>query len=157
MADIISDGMTRVTWVASLASPGAPTTTELNGGTALESTITADGWDATTSTDPVDNSALDSTQNTELAGRRSDGLTLTFKQQGKANAPWTTFAGNPAGYLVRRSGVAKGTAWASGQKVTVYPVQAGFRDEKAPAKNELEKFAVPFLITSAVLDTAAVA
>lgn len=157
MADIISDGLTRVTWVASISNPSAPTTTELNGGVALESFVTADGWDASTTTDSVDNSSLDSTQNTELPGRRSDSLILTFKQQGKANAPWTTFSGNPAGYLVRRSGIAKGTAWTAAQKVTVYPVSAGFRDEKAPAKNELEKFAVPFMITGAVLDNATVA
>lgn len=157
MPDIISDGLTRVSWVASISNPSAPTTTELNLGVALEGFITADGWDASTSTDPVDNSALNSTQNTQLPGRRSDDVTLMFKQQGKTSAPWTTFAGNPAGYLVRRSGVASGTAWASGQKITVYPVQAGFRDEKAPAKNEMEKFAVQFFITGQVLDTAAVA
>lgn len=157
MPDIVSDGLTRVTWVPSIASPAAPTAAELNGGVALEGFITADGWDASTSTDPVDNSALNSTQNTQLAGRRSDTVTLTFKQQGKTAAPWTTFAGQPTGYLVRRSGVASGTAWASGQKVTVYPVQAGYRDEKAPAKNEMEKFAVPFYMTGQVLDTAAVA
>lgn len=157
MPDIISDGLTRVSWVASISNPSAPTTSELNAGQALESFITADGWDASTSTDSVDNSALNSTQNTELPGRRSDSIELTFKQQGKSAVPWTTFSGNPAGYLVRRSGVASSTAWTTAQKITVYPVTAGFRNEMAPAKNELEKFSVPFMITGAVLDNAAVA
>lgn len=157
MADIISDGLTRVTWCTSIASTAAPTTAELNAGVALESFVTADGWNASTSTDDVDNSALSSTQNTVLAGRRTDSIELTFKQQGKGNPPWTTFAGNPVGYLVRRSGVTASTAWAASQKVTVYTVQAGYRDEKAPAKNELEKFAVDFKITGAVVDNATTA
>ena len=157
MADIISDGLTRVSWVTSIANTAAPTAAELNAGVALESFVTADGWNASTSTDDVDNSALNSTQNTVLPGRRSDSIELTFKQQGKSNAPWTTFAGNPAGYLVRRSGLSASTAWAASQKVTVYTVQAGFRDEKAPAKNELEKFAVDFKVTGAVVDTATTA
>ena len=157
MADIISDGLTRVSWVTTIANTAAPTASELNAGVALEGFITADGWNASTSTDDVDNSALNSTQNTALAGRRSDSIELTFKQQGKGNAPWTTFAGNPVGYLVRRSGVAATTAWAASQKVTVYTVQAGFRDEKAPAKNELEKFAVDFKITAGTVDTATTA
>ena len=157
MADIISDGMTRVSWVSSISNTAAPTTTELNAGVALESYITADGWNASTDTADVDNSALNSTQNSVLAGRRTDSLELTFKQQGKGNAPWTTFASNPTGYLVRRSGVAASTAWASTQKVTVYPVQAGFRNELAPAPNTLEKFSVAFKISGAPVDTAAVA
>lgn len=157
MADIISDGLTRVSWVTTIANTAAPTTAELNAGVALESFITADGWNASTSTDAVDNSALNSTQNTALPGRRSDSIELTFKQQGKTAAPWTTFAGNPAGYLVRRSGVAATTAWAASQKVTVYTVSAGFRDEKAPAKNELEKFAVDFKVTGGTVDTATTA
>jgi hypothetical protein len=157
MADIISDGMTRVSWVSSISNTAAPTTTELNAGTALESFVTADGWEASTETADVDNSALNSTQNSTLAGRRTDSLTLTFKQQGKANAPWTTFASNPTGYIVRRSGVAASTAWTASQKVTVYPVQAGFRNEMAPAPNTLEKFSVAFKVTSAPVDTASVA
>lgn len=157
MADIISDGMTRVSWVSSISSVAAPTVAELNAGVALESFITADGWDASTSTDDVDNSALNSTQNTALAGRRSDSLKLTMKQQGKGNAPWTTFASNPTGYLVRRSGVSSSTAWTASQKVTVYTVQAGFREEMPPAKNEMEKFAVDFKITAQVRDDATVA
>lgn len=157
MADIISDAFTRVSWVPTIANTAAPTAGELNGGTALELFITADGYDGSVSTDKVDNTALASNQNTALVGRRSDQYTMTFKQQGKTNPPWTTFAGNPSGYLVRRSGLAAATAWTSGQKVTVIPVQAGYRDEKTPAKNELEKFAVEMVISGPVVDTATVA
>ncbi len=157
MADIVSDGMTRVSWVSSISNTAAPTTAELNAGVALESYITADGWSASTDTADVDVSALNSTQNATLAGRRTDTVELTFKQQGKSNAPWSTFASNPSGYLVRRSGVASSTAWASSQKVTVIPCQAGFRNELAPAPNTVEKFSVAFKVSSAPVDTASVA
>ncbi len=157
MADIISDGFTRVSWVSSISNTAAPTTTELNAGVALESYITADGWDNGTTTAKVDTTALNSTQNTGAVGRREDTVKLTLKQQGKGNAPWTTFASTPSGYLVRRSGIAASTAWTASQKVTVIPCQGGFREELAPAANAVEKFAVEFVINGAVDDTATVA
>jgi len=157
MSDIISDGYTRVSWVLSISNTAAPTTTELNAGVALESYITADGYENGVTTAKVDTTALNSTQNTAAAGRREDTVKLTMKQQGKGNPPWTTFASNPSGYLVRRSGVAASTAWASSQKVTVIPCQAGFREEFSPAANMVEKLAVEFIVNGAVVDTAAVA
>lgn len=157
MADIVSDGLTRVSWVATIAVPAAPTTTELNGGVALESFITPDGFDTGVTTGKVDTSALNSVQNTGLVGRRDDSVKVTMKQQGKANPPWSTFAGNPTGYIVRRSGLAAATAWASAQKITVFPVQAGFREEASPAANAVEKFSIEFVVNGAVIDTAAVA
>ena len=157
MSDIISDGYTRVSWVSSISNTAAPTATELNAGVALESYITADGYENGVTTAKVDTTALNSTQNTAAAGRREDTVKLTMKQQGKGNAPWSTFASNPSGYLVRRSGVAASTAWASSQKVTVIPCQAGFREEFSPAANMVEKLAVEFIVNGAVVDTAAVA
>ena len=157
MADVLADGMTRISWVSAISNTSAPTTSELNAGVALESFVTADGLDSGVTTNKVDTSALNSVQNTGLVGRRDDTYKLTMKQQGKANPPWSTFAANPNGYLVRRSDVASTTAWASTQKVTVFPCQAGFRDESAPAANAVAKFSVEFVISGIVVDTAAVA
>ena len=70
MSDIISDGYTRVSWVSSISNTAAPTTTELNAGVALESYITADGYENGVTTAKVDTTALNSTQNTAAAGRR---------------------------------------------------------------------------------------
>lgn len=157
MTDIASDGMTRVSWVTTISNTAAPTTAELNAGVALESFITPDGLSISTSTAAVDNSALNSTDNTALAGRRSDEISITFKQQGQSAAPWTTFAGKPSGYVVVRSGIAAATAWTASQKVQVYPMQAGDRQKSSPAPNELEKFTVPFFKSGAVNDSATVA
>ena len=157
MADIISDGMTRVSWVSTISNAAAPTTSELNAGVALESFITPDGLGITTSTDGVDNSALSSTQSTQVAGRRSDELEVTFKQQGQAAVPWTTFASRPNGYVVVRRGVAAATAWTASQKVQVFPAQAGDRQMVSPAPNEVEKCSVTDFVTAAVQDAATVA
>ena len=152
MADIVSDGMTRISWLTSLTSTSSPANAELTAGVALESFITPGGLDVSGSTDAVDNSALNSSQNTELAGRRKDSISLEFKSQGQSAAPWTTFAGKPTGYIVIRRGVASATAWAASQKVQVYPAQAGDRFMQKPAANELEKFTVQFFISGTVVD-----
>lgn len=158
MPDIVIDGNVKVVWCTSIASIAAPTTAELNAGTALESFITPDGFDIKTDNAEVDTSSLASTQNSANIGRRSDAIMLTFKQQGKTAAPWTTFAGKPQGFLVvRRNGIASGTAWTSTQKVTVYTAQVGDRAELSPAANEMDKFQVKCVISGAVNDTAAVA
>ena len=157
MADIISDGMTKVSWVTTISNTAAPTTAELNAGVALESYITPDGLGISTGTDSVDTGALNSTQNTQVPGRRSDDITLTFKDQGRANAPYTTFASRPTGYLVVRRGVASTTAWASSQKVTVYPGTAGDRQDVPTAPNEVLKFAVPIMVSGTVNDAATTA
>jgi hypothetical protein len=156
MADIISDGMTRISWVLSISNTNAPTTAELNAGVALESFITPDGLSITTTTDGVDNSALNSTQSTQIAGRRTDEIELTFKQQGQGFPPWTTFAARPNGYVVMRRGIAAATAFASSQKVQVFPSQAGDRQNISPAPNEVEKFSVSFFVSGPAVDTATV-
>lgn len=152
MADIVADGMTRISWLTSLTSTTSPANAELTAGVALESFITPSGLDVSGSTDAVDNSALNSTQNTELAGRRKDSITLEFKSQGQTAAPWTTFASKPTGYVVIRRGVAAATAWTASQRVQVYPAQAGDRFMLKPAANEVEKFQVQFFISGTVVD-----
>lgn len=157
MADIAMDGNIRITWCTSISNTSAPTTTELNAGVALESLITPDGWQVNTSDAAVDNTALNSIDDTSLAGRRSDDISVTFKHQGDAAAPWTTFAGRPVGYLVERTSIAGTTAWTAAQKVRVFPVQAGSRAKTPRAANELEKFVVQFFKSAATVDTATVA
>lgn len=157
MPDISSDGMTVVYWVTTLSSTTSPTAAQINAGVALHDYITPDGFSFSTSTDTVDNTALSSTQNSALVGRRNDDISITFKDQGRSAAPWTTFAGTPTGWLVVRRGTAVGTAVAASQKVSVYPCQAGYRQEEPPAANELQKFTVNFVISGTVVDTATVA
>lgn len=156
MADLISDGMTKIIWVTTISNTAAPTVAEIGAGVTLETFVTPDGLALTTSTDPVDNTSISSVQSTQVAGRRTDEIEITFKQQGQAAAPWTTFASRPTGYVVIRRGVATATAIANPQKVQVFPAQAGDRQMISPAPNELEKFSVKFFVTGPVVDTATV-
>lgn len=157
MADIIDDGMTKVSWVTTISSTAAPTTSELNAGVALESFITPDGLSIEFGIDSVDSTALSSTFGAELPGRLNVSIEVTMKDQGRSAAPWSTFASKPEGYLVVRRGVAVATAWTSAQKIEVYPAQAGQRRPVAPAANEVSKFTVAMMATSAPVMTAAVA
>ena len=50
MAVVPIDGKVRVTWCNAIANIAAPTTTELNAGTALEGFITPDGLNIGAST-----------------------------------------------------------------------------------------------------------
>lgn len=144
MADIISDGKTKVTWLTSLASTTAPSAAAVTAGVHLEGFITPDGLAIDLGDDEVDTSALNSTANTARAGRGTVSIEVTFKDQGRAAVPWTTFASRPTGYLVVRRNVDSTDAYASGQFVEVYTVTAGDRQPVAPAANEMQKFTVKF-------------
>lgn len=142
MADIIADGMVKVGWVTTLSSTTSPTAVQITAGVDLESLLTPDGLGIELGDEAVDNSALNSTFSTEKAGRGTVAITLTFKDQGVAAVPWTTFASRPVGFLVVRTGVDATTDWAASQRVDVYSVKAGDRNPIAPAANEVAKFSV---------------
>ena len=150
MSDLISDGNTKVSWVGSIANINAPTTTELNGGSDWTTRLTPDGLKTDPSTADVDTSSLASTFTTNQPGRRSYTVELTFKRGSTTieDQPYTTLVYNASGYLVVRRGTAYGTAYATGDKVEVYPVTAGEAQNIAPAANEVSKFMSPMKVTS---------
>lgn len=159
MSDLISDGMTRVAWVSSVANINAPTTTELNGGLDLTPRLTVDGLKVDPTTDDVDTSSLASTFSTMEAGRIKYAAELTIKRGTTTpeDQPYTTLTYGVHGYLVVRRGVTYATAWTSGQQVEVYPVACGERANVAPAANEVMKFTAPLKVTSAPATAALVA
>lgn len=146
MADLLSDGNFKVSWVTTIASIAAPTVAELNAGTALENYITADGLDISADTAAVDNSALSSTFDTKAAGRRAYTINLTLKKQ--TPRVWeNTLVYQAAGFLAVRRELAQTTAYATSQKIEVYPAQCG---EPSPGygPNEVQRGVVPILVTS---------
>jgi|SRR2546430_1619240 len=150
MSDLISDGNTKVSWVGSIANINAPTATELNGGSDWTLRITPDGLKADPSTADVDTSSLGSTFTTNQPGRRSYTVELTFKRGSTTieDQPYTTLVYGASGYLVVRRGTAFATAYATADKVEVYPVTAGEAQNIAPAANEVNKFMSPMKVTS---------
>lgn len=149
MADLLTDGMTRVQWVTTLSSVTSPTATQLNAGTAISSFITPDGLDITPSTASVDLGALDSTFDASGPGRRKYDITLTIKRQTGTDTLFeTTLTYQAAGFLVVRRNVTAATSFSAGQKVEVYPVTCGEPGPVKPAPNEVAKYTVPMFNTS---------
>lgn len=159
MADIVADGRTRVSWVPTIANIAAPTTTELNAGMLLQTLLTADGLAGfQPETAKVDTSSLASTFNTARNGRTSfDSPMLTLKKQDTGDTAYTTLIRDAVGYIVVRTSLTEGTAWASAQPVRVYPVQCGEVQHVDVEENSLERYQVPLTITSTPNLRAAVA
>lgn len=160
MADVYADGNVRVSYVAAISSQAAPTTTELNAGIQLQSTLTPDGlvgFEATTA--EVDNSALNATFDTKTIGRDSySGTMLRFKKQTVgSDTIRTTLTRGTTGYIVIRRGIAETTAWASTQQIEVYPIICGRRKEITPTANSVMKYEVPVMITASPSPDATVA
>lgn len=150
MADLIFDGMTKVSFVDTIADISAPTAAELTAGTSLEHLITPDGLAITPATASVDNSSLASTFTTATVGRRSYTIALTCKvtdDSGGGDAK-TTLVYQAAGFLVVRRNLAVGTAFAAAQTVEVYPVEVGEPAYATPAPNEVQKFTADLMVTA---------
>jgi hypothetical protein len=159
MPDITADGKTRVYWVTSIANINSVTTSELNAGIALHSTLTADGLNGfQPATADVDTSALDSTFNTVVNGRTSfDNTTLRLKKQSGTDTIFTTLTRDTTGYVVIRRSVTASTAWASAQAIEVYPALCGEVARMDPEPNSLERYEIPIKITSSPALRSAVA
>jgi hypothetical protein len=150
MPDITSDGKTRVAWVPSISNINAPTTTELNAGMLLQSTLTADGLAGfRPETADVDTSSLDSTFSTMVNGRTSfSGTMFRLKRQSGTDTIFSTLTRDTAGYVVIRRSLAASTAWASAQPVEVYPALCGEVARMDPEPNTVERYEIPLKITS---------
>jgi hypothetical protein len=159
MADITADGKTRVYWVTTIANINAPTTTELNAGIALQSTLTADGLNGLNpDTADVDTSALDSTFTTNVNGRTSfSNVTLRLKKQASGDTIFTTLIRDTAGYLVVRRSVVSTTAWTTAQACEVYPALCEEISRLDPAPNTVERYEVGLKITASPALRSAVA
>jgi hypothetical protein len=150
MADSNTDGRIKIYSVPTIAVQAAPTTTELNAGVALDGLMTPDGLVGfEPDTGDVDNSKINSTFNTTSAGRASFSGTLLrlIKQTGTDTVYNTLVYGFATNIVVRRD-APSGTAWASGDKVEVYPVQCGEVRNLAPEANAVHKYEIITKITS---------
>lgn len=151
MADIVVDGFTRVSFVASIANINAPAAaSELTPGLLLAAVMTPDGLVGfEPSTADVDNSALNSTFDTKTIGRDSfSGTMLRLKKQSGTDTAWTTLVRGTTGYIVVRRYMDNSTAWAASQAVNVYPIICGQRRELSPEANSVAKWEVDTKITS---------
>lgn len=159
MADFISDGMTRVAYVAAIANPSAPTTTELNLGVLMQSFITGDGLVGfEVATSGVDNTGLNSLFDTTIPGRKSySNPKFTIKKQLGTDTLFATLIYNAVGFIVIRRDINETSAWASTQPLEVYPSAFGERRRLTPALGGLTKWETDVFFTSSPSLSAAIA
>ncbi|HEY9411119.1 MAG TPA: hypothetical protein VIP77_16185 [Jiangellaceae bacterium] len=159
MADVFQDGNTRVYYVPTISNIQSPTTTELNAGTRLETTMTPDGlmgFEADTT--QIDNSSLVSKFTTSTVGRIAySGTALRFKKQTAVDTIFNLLVYGLSGYVAIRRGVDANTAWTAAQPCEVYPVTFGEAKRITPEPNALEKYEVPAPVTSTPATRAVVA
>jgi uncharacterized membrane protein len=150
MADLISDGNIKVSWVPSIATVQSPTAAELNAGYDWTQRLTPDGLKTDPTTAEVNTSSLASTFDTTVPGRKSYQAEITFKRGTSAleDQPFTTLSYGVTGFLVVRRGTPYATAYATGDRVEVYPVAATEPQNVAPVANEVLKVLVKLSVTS---------
>jgi hypothetical protein len=150
LTDIVVDGQTRVSFVASIANILAPTAAELTAGILLMAVMTPDGligFEPTTA--DVDNSALNSTFDTKTIGRDSfSGTMLRFKKQLTGDTAYSTIRRGVTGFIAVRRDLDNATAWLAAQNAEVYPVIFGLTRRITPASNEVTKWEIDSKITS---------
>lgn len=147
MADLITDGFTRVSLLLTIANIASVTTTELNAGTLLHDTMTPDGLVGfQPDTADVPNSKFSSTFDTVTVGRVGfSGTMLRFCRQ-DTDPIYTAMAYGTVGFIVLRRGVLVATAWTSTQKIQVYPVTCGAQRDLDPEPNTLQRWESPLKI-----------
>lgn len=151
MADLITDGFTRVFWLTTGANLAALTTTELNAGIALQDLMTADGLVGfQPDTAAIPTSKFSATFNTDRPGRVNFGAKmLRFAKQDGTDTIFNTLSYNVAGIVVIRRSLLATTAWASTQKYEAYAATCGERRRLDPAENTLERWEIPLFFHTA--------
>lgn len=159
MADIVSDGRTRVYWVTTIANIAAPTVAELNAGISLHDTLTSDGLIGfQPETADVPTTSLASTFNTTRNGKTSfSGTMLRIKKQDATDTIFNTLIKDAAGYVVVRRSVLATATWTIADKCSVYPSVCGETAFVDFEENTLERYEVPIKITTAPNQRATVA
>jgi hypothetical protein len=149
VADIVADGKTRVAYIPAIANIAAPTTTELNAGTLLHYFITAEGLTGLQpSTNTIPTTSLASTSNTSRNGRVTyEQFNLEIKKQDGTDTIYNLLVRGLAGFLAVRNSIAVDTAWASTQKLRVYPIEVGEAGWVDPEPDSLERYMVPMTVT----------
>lgn len=164
MSRIASTGVIAAKFVPTIASIAAPTTAEITAGTDLTPLLTRDGLTTPSDGSTIDVAGANNRYNATASGSYG-GQPITIKMfrdtVSGTDLGWTTLPRQTQGYLViRRFGGttnSSGDAFASGQKVEVWPIDVLSRTMLPIADNEAQKFEVQCAVPSAPNDNATVA
>lgn len=161
MAKMLAQGTTRLTWLPTIAAgTGIPTTTELNGAsalTALGDYVSSDNFllgavDDDVADEPYVSSAVPS----PFPTRRNYQAGLTVYRGPNASNEgekgWRQHSvRGVTGFLVIRIGLAGSTAWAAAQIVSIYPVTSGDGQALTP-DGAYHRYRWPFYVQTGVLE-----
>lgn len=160
MPDIVSDGLTRVAWVTTIANIALPTVTELNLGTLLHDTMTADGFNGfNPATAVVPTSKFSAIFDVGQPGRISfSGPMLRFFKQSGSDPIFTLlFPRLVNGNVVVRRSLAAATGWITAQAIEVYPMTTLQGSKVNPGPNMAELWECPLVPSASPNFQAAVA
>jgi len=150
MADLSNDGMYRVVFVpGGFATPGAPTVAELAGGIRLDPRMTPTGLTRTPTTNNKDTSKLNSKFTTHSVGRVDYQVSIEcVREVGDASGVEAALTLGAQGDLFITDDKDSSTAFATGDKGEVYPVQCEQPSKSTPAANEDQKITFGFAMTA---------
>jgi hypothetical protein len=157
-----ADGNLKVYYVATLADTENPALAELNAGTSkdLSCYITSDGFQTTLDEQTITDNRLCSRATFERPGRWQKQMTLSYVHNPDSapnNVAYLTLSYLATGFIVARWGVPYDDAWAAGDIVDVYPIQAGKPMKNPPAENTVLTVTQKMFITGESIDDAVVA
>lgn len=148
MGYIVGDRKERWDFAPSVANIAAPTVSEINAGIRVSTNmLTATGFAPETAGVPI--SGIEDDFDVSVPGRRSfSNMMMQFKRQPGTDTVYNTLVPDATGYLIRRRSINVDTAYASAQKVEVYPVTVGEPSVVDFEANQVERFNVPFFPNS---------
>lgn len=150
MADLSNDGMYRVVFVpGGFANKSAPTLAEITGGIRVDGRMTPTGLTRTPTTNNKDTSKLNSKFTTHATGRVDYSLSIEcVREVGDTTGVEAALTLGAAGDLLITDDKDSATAFATGDKAEVYPVQCEEPVKSSPAANEDQKITFGFAMTA---------
>lgn len=158
-----SDGMIKVAFVASLATPGAVALTELNAVTSVDATCFLTSFTPSAEAQAIEDRRLCSKQVFEDFGTVTytiGDITYVYDVQdaaGDSNKLYAALPTGTEGFLVVGWGKDADEDWAVADVVDIYPVKMGPRVKQAPEQNSKLKVTQKPFVTGEVVEDVEIA
>lgn len=150
-----ADGNVKVVWVPTIADATAPTSTELNAAGAVDIScyLTGDGFTPGLDESEITDDRLCDTETFQQPGRATHSLSVTYIDNSNTaddNEAYETLTPAASGYIVVRRGKGYAAAFASTDKVDVWPVKCGQQSDLPPEANSVLKVTQRLFVTGPV-------
>ena len=149
MAKYAPPGVSEVWWVTTIATPSAPTATELNAGVDL-TTFVRTLPDIPRTGNTIDVATLDSKfEKRQVGTRGGDVATVEVLRDDTTDTAATTLTEDTAGFLcLSRKGLATAGTWAISDVVDVFPATVLTAADGTPGRNDPDFLVVELVLTS---------